>query len=101
MGTRMATIFWDDKGIIPLEWLPEHTTINSTYYINILEKLKVAIKEKRRGKWSKGIWLLQDNARPHTSAETNSALHDLGLKCLPHPPYSPDLAPPTTGCSQL
>ena len=34
-----------------------------------------------------------DNARPHTSLETRMALDRLGLRTLPHPPYSPDLAP--------
>ena len=34
-----------------------------------------------------------DNARPHTSLETRTALDRLGLRTLPHPPYSPDLAP--------
>ena len=34
-----------------------------------------------------------DNARPHTSLETHTALDRLGLRTLPHPPYSPDLAP--------
>ena len=33
-----------------------------------------------------------DNARPHTSLETRTALDRLGLRTLPHPPYSPDLA---------
>lgn len=93
MGKRMATVFWDMQGIILLEWLPEHETINSAYYVSILNKLKEAIKEKRRGKWSKGVWLQQDNARPHTSHQTTAALRELGFKCLPHPAYSPDLAP--------
>ena len=34
-----------------------------------------------------------DNARPHTSLETRTALDRLGLRTLPHPPYSPDLPP--------
>jgi histone-lysine N-methyltransferase SETMAR len=93
MGKRMATIFWDAEGIILLEWLPERQTINSTYYIQILEKLKAAVKEKRRGKWSKGVWLQQDNAPPHTRHSTTAAVKQLGFRCLPHPPYSPDLAP--------
>lgn len=93
MGKRMATIFWDAEGIILLKWLPEGQTINSTYYIQILEDLKAAVKEKRRGKWSKEVWLQHDNARPHTSHATTAALKHLGFKCLPHPPYSPDLAP--------
>ncbi|GFO40821.1 histone-lysine N-methyltransferase SETMAR [Plakobranchus ocellatus] len=34
-----------------------------------------------------------DNARPHTSRQTQDALRQLELTTLPHPAYSPDLAP--------
>ena len=34
-----------------------------------------------------------DNARPHTACTTVAANTDLHFECLPHPPYSPDLAP--------
>jgi len=37
--------------------------------------------------------LLQHNARPHTSAATRDAIQRLDFSVLPHPPYSPDLAP--------
>ena len=34
-----------------------------------------------------------DNAPAHTSAIATAKLFDLRCKILPHPPYSPDLAP--------
>ncbi|GFS00039.1 histone-lysine N-methyltransferase SETMAR [Elysia marginata] len=34
-----------------------------------------------------------DNARPHTSRQTQCALQQLELPTIPHPPYSPDMAP--------
>jgi transposase len=37
--------------------------------------------------------LQNDNATPHTSARTREAIERLGFPLLPHPPYSPDLAP--------
>jgi hypothetical protein len=86
MGKRMATVFWDNQGIILLEWLPEHQLINSYYYIAILTKLNAAVQEKRHGMWSKGIWLQHDNALPHNSGRTTVALKELGFKRLPRPP---------------
>lgn len=46
---------------------------------------------KRRPKLgSKGIKLHIDNARPHL---VQNKFDELGISRLPHPPYSPDLAP--------
>ena len=92
-GKRMATIFWDERGIIQIDWLPEGQTINSDYYINCLHRLKQSLKQMRRGKLSRGVLLQQENARPHTSHATSSAVRELGFEIIPHPPYSPDLAP--------
>lgn len=90
---RMATVFWDRRGILMIDWLPEGQTINSAYYIDQLKRLREKIKEQRRGKLTHGILLLHDNARPHTSHETEAAIKELGFKVMPHPAYSPDLAP--------
>ncbi|UYV60219.1 hypothetical protein LAZ67_1000453 [Cordylochernes scorpioides] len=63
--------------------------MNSDLHCDILvNKLKPGIRSKRRGKLSKGVLFLRDNARPHTSCKTVSTI----IK-LEHPAYSPDLAP--------
>ena len=64
-GKVMATVFWDAKGIIMLDFLPKRSTITGVYYANLLDQLRTAIREKRRGKLSKGVLLQQDNARVH------------------------------------
>ena len=66
VGKVMATVFWDAKGVIMLDFLPKRSTINGMYYANLLYKLRTAILEKRRGKLSKGILLQQDNGRVPT-----------------------------------
>jgi histone-lysine N-methyltransferase SETMAR len=40
-----------------------------------------------------GVLLQHNNARPHTARSTVATIQDLSFECLPHPPYSPDLAP--------
>ncbi|UYV77143.1 hypothetical protein LAZ67_14003433 [Cordylochernes scorpioides] len=68
--------------------------MNSDLYCDILvNKLKPGIRNKRRGKLSKGVLFLHDNARPHTSCKTVSTIIKLGSEVLEHPAYSPDLAP--------
>ena len=92
-GKHMCTFFWDQDGPLLIKWLPKGVTINSDYYTQVLQELRQAIKSERRGKLSKGVLLLHDNARPHTSQQTSTAIRDLGYEVVPHPPYSPDLAP--------
>jgi histone-lysine N-methyltransferase SETMAR len=41
----------------------------------------------------KPMLLQHDNARPHTTAATSVAVASTGFELVPHPPYSPDLAP--------
>ena len=43
----MATIFWDSKGLLLIDYLPPKTTVNGQYYASLLLKLRDAIKEKR------------------------------------------------------
>ena len=90
---RMVTFFWDNQGPLLIKWLPEGRTVNTQYYIEALKELRENVKKDRRGKLSKGVLLLHDNARPHTSFATSDAIRDLNFEILPHPPYSPDLAP--------
>jgi len=55
-------------------------------------QLKDILKGKRRGKFTKGIVFLHDNAPAHRALATQKKLAYLGFRCLDHPPYSPDLA---------
>ena len=68
-GKVMATVFWDAKGVIILDFLPKRSTLTGVYYANLFNQLRTAIREKSRGKLhelSKGVLLQQDNARVHT-----------------------------------
>ena len=39
------------------------------------------------------VLLQHDNARPYTNIRTMEAITSFGWTVIPHPPYSPDLAP--------
>ena len=52
------------------------------------------IKEKRPELTTrKCVIFHQDNTRLHTSLVTRKKLLEFGWEVMPHPPYSPDLAP--------
>lgn len=78
-------------GIIYHELLPRNSTINAEVYGEILERLRLAITEKRPEK--EKVVLLHDNARPHVARTVKEKLENFGWDIMPHPPYSPDLAP--------
>ena len=92
-GKVMATVFWNAKGVIMLDFLPKRSTITGGYYANLLDQLRTAIREKRWGKLSKGVLLQQDNARVHTCKVAMDAVERNGYELIPHPAYSPDLVP--------
>ena len=80
----MATVFWDMKGILLIDWLPEGSTVNAQYYCGVLERLREKIKSERRGMINRGIVLQHDNARPHTCNATLDTIQRLGFDLLPH-----------------
>ena len=89
----MATVFWDSKGIILIDYKPTGTSIIGEYYANAIKQLRVAIKEKRRGKLAAGVLLLHDNAPVHKSSVAQAAIRECKFEQLNHPPYSPEMAP--------
>lgn len=92
-GKIMASIFWDAEGILLIDYLPNKTTVTGVYYASLIEKLREAILQKRRGLIRRGVLFLQDNAPAHRSQVAMAALANSCFKVLTHPPYSPDLAP--------
>jgi len=89
----MATVFWDAEGIVLIDYLEHGSTITEIYYTDLIEKVRAALKEKRRGKLRRGVLFHQDNSPPHTSSQALAAIPSAGFELLIHPPYSPDLAP--------
>jgi len=89
----LASIFLDQDGILLFYYLPKGQTINAENCSSLLVQLKDILKDKRRGKVTKGVLFLHDNAPAHRVLATQKKLAYLGFQCLDHPPYSPDLTP--------
>ncbi|GFX97186.1 histone-lysine N-methyltransferase SETMAR [Trichonephila clavipes] len=69
-------------------------TINKEYYVEVLKRLRNAIRRKRPQLWESGDWLLHhDNAPAHTSNLVQQYLSKHSIAQLRQPPYSPDIAP--------
>ncbi|GFO24379.1 histone-lysine N-methyltransferase SETMAR [Plakobranchus ocellatus] len=79
----MATVFWDAKGVILLDILPQCQCINAARYCS----------RKRPGLLRRGVVLQHDNATPHSANLTQQWLQRYGWEIVPHPAHSPDLAP--------
>jgi len=83
----------DQDGILLIDYLPKGQTINAEYHSFLLVELQNILNEKRRGKVTKRILFLHDNAPAHRALATQKKQAYLGFQCLDHPPYSPDPAP--------
>jgi len=57
--------FLDQDGILLIDYLPKGQTINAEYYLSLLVQLKDILKETRRGKFTKGVLFLHNNAPVH------------------------------------
>jgi hypothetical protein len=63
----MASFFWDNQGIIMIDYLEQGRSINGTYCANKLRRLRQEIARKRKGKLTQCVLLPHDNATAHTS----------------------------------
>ena len=88
-GKVMASVFWDAHVILFIDYPEEGKTINSDYYIALLDRLSAEIKKKRPHMEKKKVLFHQDNAPCHKFMKTMVKLDELSNELLPHPPYSP------------
>ena len=64
----MLTCFFDSRGIVHHEYAPEGQTINKEYYLEILRRLRDAVRRKRPNMWAaKNFQLHHDNAPAHSA----------------------------------
>ena len=84
----LLCVWWCATGVIHWELLPSNTTVTADLYCRQLD----TVAAKLTGKMDR-VFFLHDNARPHVAKLTRQKIQDLGWTTLPHPPYSPDMAP--------
>lgn len=98
----MLTVFFDVKGVVLSEFLAPGDTVTAETYCSLLGRLRENIQRKRPNLWGRGqvrrggarsFLLHHDNASSHTAVPTFAYIGEHDMEMLPHPPYSPDLAP--------
>ena len=87
-------VFFDVQGIVHQKFVPPGQTVNQEFYLEVLRRLRKNVRRKCPELWRSGsLFLHHDNAPPHTALSVTWYLASLGWTVVPHPPYSPDLAP--------
>ena len=90
----LYAIFFSGEGVAIKMPVKKGKSITGKYYKDVvLKKLKKYYQKRRPATGFKHVRLLHDNAPAHTSAIVTAFLKKEKVTVLPHPPYSPDLAP--------
>jgi len=90
----LLIIFFAIRGIVHKEFVPPGQTVNGKFYCEVLRWPRENVRHKQPEMWQNGDWLLHhDNATAHTSLAVREFLTKNNMTILPHPAYSPDLAP--------
>ncbi|UYV64971.1 hypothetical protein LAZ67_3002608 [Cordylochernes scorpioides] len=88
----MIIVFFDIRGIVHCEFVPQGQTVNSAFYLEVLRRLKRRIIRVMTD-IKDTVKLHHDNATSHTAFIITNFLARSNNPVIPHPPYSPDLAP--------
>jgi len=90
----MLICFFDQEGIIHREFVPPGMKVNADSYCDVLRRLCENVRRKRPQKWqNQNLILHHDNVPAHGSFKLSQFLTKNNMTVVPHPPYSPDLAP--------
>ena len=84
----------DDQGVVHHEYAPEGQTINKQYYLEVLRRLRDAVRRKRPALWATQDWQLHhDKAPAHSAHLVQEFLAKHGITQVRPAPHSPDMAP--------
>ncbi|KAI6650053.1 Transposase [Oopsacas minuta] len=89
----MYCIFFYSNGQVCQNCVPKHQTITGSFYTNeCLTEVGKFYQNPRPGTGTRGLRILQDNARPHKTKLVREKLVAMKIVELDHPPYLLDLA---------
>ncbi|KAI6655666.1 Transposase [Oopsacas minuta] len=90
----MCTIFFSSHGVVLQLPCESCKAVTATFFTEqVLPNLIKNIEKYRPKTGIRGMKILIDNASSHSAKLSKDFLDVEGLELLPHPPYSPDLAP--------
>ena len=90
----LLTVFFDYRSVVHQEFLPQGRTVNKEYYLEVMRRLREAIREKRPELWKNNSWILHhDNAPANSSLLVRDFLAKTNTTVMHQRPYSPDLGP--------
>ena len=86
--------FFDSTSMIYMHWVPTGQTVNKEYYVEVLREFRKRFRQKRPALFKSGLWHFhQDNAPVHNFILVTDYLTKMGIKTVPHCPFSPDVGP--------
>ena len=83
--------FFDSTSMFYMYWVPTGQTVNKEYYVEVLRE---RFRRKRPALFKSGQWhFYQNNGPVYNSILVTEYLTKMGIKTVPQPPFSQDLAP--------
>jgi hypothetical protein len=90
----MLTAIWGDNGFRLLDLMPSQYRFNAQYFVeHVMTPLVQTVFPQGRTQYTPRLNAHLDNCRVHFSKVTEQLFIENQLLHVPHPPYSPDLAP--------
>ena len=83
----LLTVFFVYHGVVHQEFLPQGRAVNKEYYLEVMCRLREAIRKKRPELWKNRSWILHhDNAPAHSSLLVRNFLAKNNTIIVPQPP---------------
>ena len=87
--TKFDDDFFDSTGMMYMHWVPTGEKVNKKYFVGVLREFRKRFRRKSPAVLKSGKWHFhRDN-----SILVTDYLKMMSMKTVPHPPYSPELAP--------